>query len=104
MEIDTASSRLRAYLNIRLSIVLKFQEIPTCGLAGAALTRFFPYIVHYNKISKGHNFRKELDTANSSLYAQLRIRQSNVVQFHEIPTCGLGGVALTRFFSLYNAL
>ena len=42
MEIDTASSRLHAYLNIRLSIVFKFQEIPNSGLGGVALTRFFP--------------------------------------------------------------
>ena len=33
---------------------------------------------------------------NSCLYAQLHIRPSIVVKFHEIPTSGLGGVALTR--------
>ena len=41
----TASSLLHAYLNIRLSIVLKFQEMPTSGLGGVALTRSWVKVV-----------------------------------------------------------
>jgi len=56
--------------------------------------------IAYFSIIRGNNFGKENATANSHTFAQLGIRTSIVVKFHQFPTSGLERVAFMIFIAL----
>ena len=71
-------------------------KILASGLGGVAFTRSFVLKLIEVKISKGQTILVNI-RMKPRLYAYQHIRSGTVVTFYEIPACGLGGVAFTRF-------
>ena len=82
---------LHAHLHIMSFLCVKFHQNPSSGLGGVALTR--------KSIKNSQSWIISLSGCRTTiilLHAHLHIMSFLCVKFHQNPSSGLGGVALTR--------